>query len=390
MTDDNDVYTPAQYREHVDGHGHKDPLADPHTGHVRDPKLSRYLSVMRMHYDPTEAERPGEMPGQAQDLQEWNDVVGIETTDAGRKALQNGDMQTLKHQTGDQGQQADISGIKAMERIDDLVSGPAPVIIVLGEMGAGKTNFASFLGQRREAVVEGDHLVGTNIASLREKDPWMDEYGEPRDGFIPNYPTLKEWIQQDGDPLHNEQRPKTFIGDEFSVSAGGQGKQGFEVAQKMAPLVYLIRKYGGALIYIAHGEKSIHPLLWRVGIIVKKVSKKKALVAESIKNGELADLHDDPIEGIPETDWRYNDKEASEWAWERPTDDEDGPEMDEQTVKTVSMWTIRECIEYQDMSPRETAKFVPYSHTTVRNWFDEYQSGGEKAEWVSQVEGVIA
>jgi len=78
MTDDNDVYTPAQYREHVDGHGHKDPVADPHTGHVRDPTLSRYLSVMEMHYDPQEADRPGEMPGQARDLSEWNDMVAVE------------------------------------------------------------------------------------------------------------------------------------------------------------------------------------------------------------------------------------------------------------------------------------------------------------------------
>ncbi|WP_049929800.1 hypothetical protein [Halosimplex carlsbadense] len=388
MTDESDVYTPAQYREHVDGHGHKDPVADPHTAHVRDPKLSRYLSIQRMHYDPSEADRPGEMPGQARDLQEHRDIVGVEATDAGRKAMQNGDMQTLKHQTGDQGQQADISGLKAMGKIDELVTGDAPVIIVLGEMGAGKTNFASLLAQRRDDLVDGNHLVATNIATLREKDPWMDQYGDARDGFIPNYPTLKEWVEHEGDPLQNQQSPKTFIGDEFSVSAGGQGEQGFEVAQKMAPLVYLIRKYGGALIYIAHGEKSIHPLLWRVGTIVKKVTQKNAIVADSIKGGQLADIQYE-LEGVPETDWRYNDDEASEWAWNRPTDDE-GDEMDEDRVKTVAMWTIRECMENRDMSARETAKFVPYSHATCSNWFSDYEDGGEKADWVSQVEGVIA
>jgi len=386
MTDDNDVYTPAQYREHVDGHGHKDPVADPHTGHVRDPQLSRYLSVMQLHYDPQEADRPGEMPGQAQDLSEWNDVVGVEATDAGRKAMQNGDMQTLKHQTGDHGQQADISGIKAIGQIDDLVSGPAPVIVILGEMGAGKTDFAGLLGQRRDHLVDGDHIVGTNIRSLQEKDPWIDDDGNAQDGYIPNYGTLIEWVEQDGNPLHNEQRPKTFIGDEFSSAASGRGKQGYETAQKMAPLVYKIRKYGGALIYIAHGPKSIHPLLWRVGTIIKKVSPKRAIVADSIKSAQLADIQFE-IEGVPPTDWRYNTDEASDWSWSR-IDDSDELEPDE-AVRRTAIWTVVRCKE-EGMSNRETAQYVPYSHGWVQSRWKEHQEENLHRDTITSVEEVIA
>jgi hypothetical protein len=388
MTDDgDDLYTPAQYSEHLAGHGHRDPAAHPHTGFVRDERLSRYLSMIELHYDPQSAEKPGEMPGQARDLREVRQTVAVEATEAGRQAMDGGDMQTLKHQTGDQGQQADISGIKAIGQVDDLITGPAPVIVLLGEMGAGKTNFAGLLGQRRDHHVEGDHLIGTNIASLQEKSPWIDDRGNPRDGYIPNYPTLMEWVEQDGDPLENEQRPKTFIGDEFSSSATGRGKQGHETAMKMAPLIYKIRKYGGALIYIAHGPKSIHPLMWRVGTIIKKVSQKRAIVADSIKNSQLADIQFE-IEGVPPTDWRYNDKEASDWSWS--AGDSDGPETDKKAVKKTAMWTIRECMENHDMTPRETSDFVPYSHTTCKNWFEEYQDGGEKRDWVADVEGVIA
>jgi hypothetical protein len=33
------------------------------------------------------------------------------------------------------------------------------------------------------------------------------------------------------------------------------------------------------------------------------------------------------------------------------------------------------------MSPYEIEDFVPYSRTTVKNWLDDYESGGEKQEW---------
>ncbi|WP_436927098.1 hypothetical protein [Halosimplex amylolyticum] len=386
MTDDNDVYTPAQYGEHLHGHGHRDPVADPHTGTVQDPRLSRYLSVMRMHYDPQEADRPGKMPGQAKDLTEWRDITGVEATDAGRKAIKEGDMQTLKLQTGDQGQQADISGMKAIGKIDDLVGGPAPVIVILGEMGAGKTDFACLLAQRRDQLVDGDHIVGTNIQSLHEKDPWIDSDGAAQDGYIPNYGTLTEWVEQDGDPLHNEQRPKTFLGDEFSSAASGRGKQGYETAQKMAPLVYKIRKYGGALIYIAHGPKSIHPLLWRVGTIIKKESPKRAIVADSIKSAQLADIQFE-IEGVPPTDWRYNTDEASDWSWSR-IDDSDELEPDE-AVRRTAIWTVVRCKE-EGMSNRETAQYVPYSHGWVQSRWKEHTEENLHRDTITSVEEVIA
>ncbi|MDF9747939.1 hypothetical protein [Natrinema salsiterrestre] len=55
------------------------------------------------------------------------------------------------------------SGLKAIGKIDELINGPAPVIVVLGEMGAGKTDFACLLAQRWRTLHQENSLPGTNI-----------------------------------------------------------------------------------------------------------------------------------------------------------------------------------------------------------------------------------
>ncbi len=77
-------------------------------------------------------------------------------------------------------------------------------------------------------------------------------------------------MTQDGNPVENAQQPKAFVGDEFSTNASGTGEDGQKVRKLMGPLVFKIRKYNGCFIYIGHDESSIHPLLWRVGTIIKK------------------------------------------------------------------------------------------------------------------------
>jgi hypothetical protein len=144
----------------------------------------------------------------------------------------------------------------------------------------------------------------------------------------------------------------------------------------MGSLVFKVRKYGGALVVIAHDESNIHPLLWRLGIIVKKESPKKATIWKRVTNGELRGKVGE-FEGVPPTDWRYNDKEASSWSWQETSDDSDEPPVAETDVKKVSMWTIAQEME-AGKSPRAIADIVPYSHQTVRNWYDEYEDGGEK------------
>ena len=388
VSDDSDLHVAAEASEHQRGHGNREnrEICD-HGGYVRDKHISRAMAIRSVHYDPTAADRPGKMPGQSKDLEKHQQIRMIEGTETFRKALESGDSTTIKHMVGDTSKRADVSGMKAIGKVDQLINGPAPVVVVLGEMGAGKTDFACLLAQRWRDLNQSDSLIGTNIQSLEEKNRWVDDDGDVQDGWIPDYGTLMEWVEQDGDPLENSQRDKLFIGDEFSSAASGSGKQGYQTRLKMAPLVYKIRKYGGALIYIAHGERSIHPMLWRVGTIVKKVNQKTAVIADSISNAKLADIQGE-VEGIPPTDFRYNTKEASDWSWSKYGDETDDMGADE-AVRQTAIWTAIRCKE-EGMVNREAAKFVPYSHVWVGQRWNEYREEGLHAETLSKVEEIIA
>ena len=387
MTDDNDVYTPAQYREHQDGYGVRDPDAHPHAGVVRDEEVSRYLSVLSSEYGHGRGhfENPDRLPGRADELKEVERIRRIAATETARSALDTGDMPSLKHLTGDQQERADVSGMKAIQKVDEIITSPAPVIVILGEMGTGKTDLAGLVGQRAKHLL-GVEQIASNVPSLQETTKWVDDGGEVRSGFVPNFGTLDKWVKQDGDPMENPQSQKLFIGDEFSSVGDGGGKAGYLMRKKMGPLVFKIRKYDGLLIYVAHDESSIHPLLWRVGVIIKKTSKKQAVVADSIKNGEIRDERF-RIDGIPQTDWRYDTKDPAVWSWSE-TEEEETPEPGS-VAYDVAIWTVVRC-KKDGMSNRETAKFVPYSHGWVGKRWNEYNVGGEHRDTISNVEAITA
>ncbi|WP_324666273.1 hypothetical protein [Haloarcula sediminis] len=386
MTDDNDVYTPAQYREHQEGHGVRDADAHTHTGIVRDPEISRFLSIQAANYDPTEAEDTASMPGQARDLAETQEIRAISATETARSALDSGDMPSLKHLTGDQNERADISGMKAIQKLDQIIESPAPVIVIIGEMGTGKTDLCGLLGQRAKHLL-GVEQIASNIPTLRETTQWTDGDGQTRDGFVPNYRSMEEWVQQDGDPLENEQQTKLFIGDEFSSDGSGTGKSGYNVRTKMGPLVFKIRKYDGMLIYVAHDESSIHPLLWRLGVVIKKTSKKQAVVADKIKSGEIREERF-KIDGIPQTDWRYDTNDPAVWSW--TGDDEEGEKPDPESVAwDVAVWTAVKSGE-EGISTREAAKFTPYSYKWVSNRRKEQKEDSEHTDALHRVEELTA
>jgi len=380
----NDLYTPAQLREHLDGYHERDPDAHPAAGIVQDPDVNRYLSVLQQHYDPADADDPSGLPGTAQGLEEVQRIRSVAASERAREAMQDGDMEMAKHLTGDQNERADISGIKAITKVDQLLTSPAPVIVILGEMGAGKTDFAGLLGQRARHLL-GVEKVASNVGSLKETDPWVDEDGEAHTGYVADHSTMMDWVTQDGDPLENEQSQKLFLGDEWSSVGDGSGKSGYLMRKKLGPLVYKIRKYNGILIYIAHDESSIHPLMWRLGVIVKKLDKKTAVVADKIKGAELRSKRFE-IEGIPPTDWRYDTKDTSEWSWTEADGDEN-PEPGS-VAYDVAMWTVREC-KQDGLSHRATATYVPFGKSWVSDRWTEIQAG-EHEDALDTVEAITA
>lgn len=388
MTDEQDSYAVGGFREYQSNNLERDPdEVLPQTGFIEDEQVARQMRMRAIHHDPERWD--GKAAKDHMSVGKNRKILKAEGSARANKALNDGDSMTLKHYIGDPTQEADLAGIKAVTRLEEIVAGPAPVIVLLGEMGAGKTDAAGLLGQLRDHWTDGDLQVASNIRTLDRLNSWERENGDLEDGWIPNYPLLEEWVTKDGDPVHNTQQPKLFIGDEFSTNASGTGADGQKVRKKMGPLVFKIRKYGGALIYIGHDESSIHPLLWRVGTIIKKTSKKSAVVADRISGGSLQDVDPRPLEGIPPTDWGFHTQDEADWSWSKPSSDKDGDTMPEEEVKKVAMWTMVECRK-AGLSPYQSAEYVPYSDTTVRNWLEEYDDDGEKANWVSEVEGVIA
>jgi hypothetical protein len=370
-----DLYTPAQFREHQDGHGDRDPDAHSHTGLTRDEGLSRFLSVLDAEYDPTvlSAEKQAEMPGRVEQTTLHERTRRMEATETARRALDGGDMQTLKHLTGDTGQRADVSGLKAIKTLESFMTGPAPMFYEWAEPGTGKSNFALLLGQLWKREHPGG-LVASNIRTLRETDGWTDADGRTRDGWLSNFDQLEAWMEQDGDPQYNDQTPKLFIFDEASSSAGGSGSSGYQTKTKMGPMAYKIRKYGGSLIVIGHDGKDVHPLIREMGKCVHKESLKRATFYEDVKNRRGVN----PIEtldGIPETDWRYDDKEATTWSWSSDDgDDEDGEESVGTATEEALVLTVVKCKE-DGLSHRETAQWVPRGKDWVGDRWDEWQDG---------------
>jgi len=388
MPDEQESYAVGGFREYQSNNLERDPAEVlPTAGFIDDEEVAKQMRMRAIHHDPEKWD--GKAAKDYRAVGKNRDILKVEGSARANKALNDGDSMTLKHYIGDPSQEADLAGIKATARLEEIVAGPAPVIVILGEMGAGKTDFAGLIGQLRERWVDGDLQVASNIRTLDRLDPWERQNGKREDGWIPNFPLLEEWVSKDGDPVHNSQQPKLFIGDEFSTNASGSGADGQKVRKKMGPLVFKIRKYGGALVYIGHDESSIHPMLWRVGTIIKKTSQKQAVVADRISGGSLKDVDPRPLEGIPPTDWGFHTQDEADWSWSAPSGDKSDGSMPEEEVKKVSMWTMVEC-RNAGLSPYQSAEYVPYSDTTVRNWLEEYDDGGEKADWVSEVEGVIA
>ena len=259
-----------------------------------------------------------------------------------------------------------------------------PVLVILGDMGTGKTDFGGLLAQRAVHLL-GIEKVASNIPSLREVDDWTDQDGEQRDGFVPDLPTMEAWLQQDGDPLENDQTKKLMVADEFSSVGNGSGKDGYLVRTKMGPLVFKIRKWGAMLIYIAHDPSSIHPMLWRMGYIIQKESLKQAIIADRIKNGEVRDVRGE-IDGVPATDWCYDTNDPAVWSLTGASEDDD-PEPGE-VAYDVALWTVNEC-KADGLSHRETAKYVPFGKSWVGARWPEIQEGKHDAA-LDTVEAITA
>lgn len=337
-----------------------------HGGELGHSRIRKGMTRIQAAYDrlARRDELPEEMPATFEDTQTAQQLRHIEGTETYSRAVLNGDAGTIRHMVGSPDAQADISGLHAIDTLESIVGRPAFMAYQWAEPGSGKTNFALLLAQLyKRAHPEAE--IGTNIRSLKEKDFWIKSYGH-----------LEEWMHGDAEAaLEGNATPKLMIFDEASSHASGRGADGYETASKLGPMLYKIRKYGGSLIIIGHDGKDVHPAVRELATAIHKTGLQSATFFDTVENrkgkGEIMS-----IEGIPETDWRYNDKEPTNWSWTGGTQTEDDLEAEaEQIAQEIAASKTK--TERREMAQRwrnqgysypEIASLLDVSQSTAHRW----------------------
>jgi hypothetical protein len=308
----------AEVREYARGNKPEKPHdIHPHVGLAGDETVRRLLSHMAEHYDPERAAELGgvdveDMPSNVTETALYRAVLKKEGTETVTRAIHRGETQTQSFVVGDPASRSDISGLRAIDSLRDMITTPAPIIYIFGEPGSGKTSFGLLAAQmwKRE---HPDGELGSNIRTWEEADKWCPSYG-----------SLRSWLDEQlvemdsgGETLRDGAAPRLFVFDEASSHASGRGKVGHEAGAKLGPLVYKIRKANCGLIIIGHDGKDVHPAVRTLATVVQKFrgEVKKAELFEDVQNRQGVG-HIMSLRGIPETDYSYDDKEATSWSWE--------------------------------------------------------------------------
>jgi len=366
----------------------RDPEEYPHAGVVGSHRVRRLLDALTDYYDPEVAARtvegtdPEQLPPRIEDTRLYEMLIGREATETLTRSIHNGDEQTQSYFAGAPDQTRDVSGLGAITELEEHVGRSAPIIYIFGEPGSGKTNFGLLLSQlwMREHP-EGE--IGSNIRTWQECDRW-----------IPRYPELDEWLGENleemdsgGTTQAEDANHRLFVFDEASSHASGRGKQGYEAGKLLGPLIYKIRKTRAGLIIIGHDGRDVHPAVRTLATVVERNrgEVKKATLWEDVKDregrGKIMDLS-----GIPETDYRYDDGEATSWSWDTEEEDEGvdiervesmAEDMAEREVKKLGARLAAE--DWIELTQEEIGRALgeayrgePFHQNTVSGWKRQY------------------
>lgn len=313
----------AHFREAVRGHKPEDVETFEHVGLADDPDVRRLLSHLAAHYSPRESERA--MPADVTETRLWQILVGKESTETLTRAVREGRLDQMSYAVGDPALRSDVSGLKAIESIEQIMDREAPILYIFGEPGSGKTNIALLLAQiwTRLQTRRGEEWeLASNIRTLDAQDAWIERYSE-----------LEVWakehvyqMDQGGETLADDAPRKLYIFDEASSHAVGSGEKGFVTGQLLGPLVRTIRKGNCGLVIIGHDGKDVHPAVRELAKVCKRYveNQKRATFYHSIQNRSPVDQITD-VRGVPMTDYHYDDKEDTRFVWDvEESDPEDG------------------------------------------------------------------
>lgn len=313
-SDEKAGYAAQDLREHVrnqlstenrDFYGHAGLIEDRHTTRLLNYLESLYPLIRRHDKKETGEEGQG-LPYDLEDTELAKLVRRNAATETVTKAVQEGNVSAMKHAVGNVSTTSDISGYKAIQWLQKQVAREAYVSYTWGHMGTGKTDWNLLKAEIWRGETGG--RLASNIRSWKEKDKQ-----------IQSFPELKKWMT-DG-----PEGPKLFVFDEASSHSAGRGRQGYDAATKMGPLIRLIRKHGGSIAVIGHDGKDVAPAVRELtNTCDHKPGKKKVEIYRSVENREGKN-HLKTLTGVPKTSMTYDTDEVTTWSWKTGEQDQRDP-----------------------------------------------------------------
>lgn len=370
MTDDSGgsgEWAASESKDWKDGRHRRDnQYVQPHAGEVSDRRTRRHLTALGSVYDRMalsgELQLDADAPDSFSETREYRSIMAHHATEGFSRAIENGDAAGVRHYVGSQEDSPDISGYRAIQSIEDLISGDASMLYVYGHMGNGKSMFASLVAEIWKRQMPDSAEVAANSRTI-----------DAATG-ITTWGGLQDWmIESEEVVLKGNATRKLYIFDEASSQASGSGKDGYQASTKLATMCYKIRKYGGSIIIIGHDGKDVHPAVREMCTAFHKTGKKTGQFYKEVRNRKGRQPITRELEGIPlpQKRWQPNTYDLAQWSWRADGEDDI---TTEDAFEDMAVWTVIRCKE-DGLSDRETAKFVPFGKSKVNRVWNDYDDG---------------
>lgn len=351
-----------------------------HAGEVSRSSTRRHLSALSAAFERSVrrgwVQFDADTPDRLEETTEYRDLMAHHATEGFSEALAEGDAAGVRHYVGSQSDEPDVSGMRTLKLLEDLIGSDAAMMYVFGHMGNGKSMFASLIAEIWAMQNPGGEVAG-NTRTI------------PNAKSITNWSGLQDWMIEDQSTiLEGNATPKLFIFDEASSKASGRGKDGYDASTKLATMCYKIRKYGGSLIVVGHDGKDVHPAVREMCVAFHKTDKKKGRFYRSVSNRKGIEPMTGELTGIPLPDksWQPNTYDTADWSWQ---ESEEGGVGSEESLEDMAIWTVIRCKE-EGLSDRETAKYVPFGKSKVNTVWNDYNDGGRYGGVADTVEAIFA
>lgn len=377
--DSQKTYSAAQLREAIRGDLDQEVEAlYPHAGMVPDVDAREHLNHLARVHEWADDE---DLPDEFHETAAYQGIVPGEGTHMATDAVESGNVSQMQHVVGMVDSTTD-DGQTAKQRMAKTLAREGAIVLVTGVPGSGKTAMTLDV-VRIASVLENAHVIG-NIGSWNVIRPPGTDRDECTD------------LVEDSEELGNrmgqiEGRVIGAIDEAAQALRQTGGNQ--QKAEKMAADLKLVRKklpdrgdrYArrGSAAIIAHTLKGVGAEIRRV---VDELWHKPS--AKDPGRVEIYDVSNDgssmeqiaSYKGLTDTRESYNEHEGS--TFDVPLDgddrgDESGMQDADDVRREEHIKTAIKAVE-NDMSYRDAAELVPFSHkwvgTKYRDWrdLDEY------------------